>query len=102
MSDSNGNTTPIGLLPCPFCGRPPTTSGRAASPAETAGRERYMHFVACSCGGFTACAYKDGCGNTPRHAERDAASKWNKRSLTVEEMEKLSEVIMQDPLNLSL
>lgn len=62
------------LLPCPFCGDSPSASSRPD------GEGLYVAFVACFCGGYSACAHKMGDGVTPTEAEANAASLWNTRA----------------------
>ena len=69
----------IELLHCPFCGREPRSTGRPETDGEMHKDERFVHFITCYCGGYAATAHKMGSGRTDRHAERDAASKWNTR-----------------------
>lgn len=64
------------LLPCPFCGRKPRSNGRAGSTSEA----KFVHFVVCFCGGYSACAHKMGRGDTPEEAERSAIELWNSRA----------------------
>ena len=69
----------IPVMPCPFCGRAPKSTGRPATESEKWKDERFVHFIACYCGGYSATAHKMGSGRTAHCAERDAAAKWNTR-----------------------
>jgi Lar family restriction alleviation protein len=70
---------PIQLLPCPFCGGAPVSFGRPATDGERNKQHRYMFFIACYCGGYSATAHKMGLGETPEEAEQNAGAKWNTR-----------------------
>lgn len=64
------------LLLCPFCGREPDSVGRPLPPGEAA---RFVHYIACYCGTYSADAYKSATGGTASEAESKAAEKWNTR-----------------------
>lgn len=76
---SSASPLDIPVMPCPFCGNEPRSTGRPATAGEKYGDERFVHFIACYCGGYSATAHKMGSGRTARSAERDAAAKWNTR-----------------------
>lgn len=67
------------LLPCPFCGGAPKSFGRPATEGESSKHAKFVHFIACYCGGYSAAAHKMGRGETPEDAECDASKKWNTR-----------------------
>lgn len=73
------DVTVMPLLPCPFCGREPKSFGRPATEGEQTTLHKFVHFIACYCGGYSACAHKFGKGETPVAAEQYAISTWNKR-----------------------
>jgi Lar family restriction alleviation protein len=60
-----------GLLPCPFCGQPPTVSERADDHSPT----KHVWFIACYCGGYSARAHQFG------HSPDEVTDKWNARSV---------------------
>jgi Lar family restriction alleviation protein len=68
-------TTDADLLPCPFCGRQPKVTSRAAAQGESDRTwSGMLWFIACMCGGYSARAHQYG----PTEAEAIAA--WNTRA----------------------
>lgn len=65
------------LKPCPFCGRAPRESDRAASDLEGG---RWVAFIACMCGGYSARAHQGATGVTAEEAKAVVAQKWNTRA----------------------
>lgn len=63
-------------LPCPFCGRQPQLTTRAAANYEPG---PVLCFVSCFNGGYTAHVWMRASGDTPEAAERDAIAIWNTR-----------------------
>lgn len=65
------------LLPCPFCGRKPSTATRRESPIEGRG---YVAIVGCYCGGYSANANLFAVAATVNDAVREVSQLWNTRS----------------------
>jgi Lar family restriction alleviation protein len=67
------------LLPCPFCGRTPKMSSRAAAEGEFYGHDdpsKTLTFISCMCGGYSARAHQYG------PSEAEAIARWNTRAAT--------------------
>ena len=62
------------LEPCPFCGDAPQTTERTDSTFA------FVAFIACMCGGYSACAHKMGKGSTAEEARAKAIAAWNTRT----------------------
>lgn len=69
MSTSSASRTSA-LLPCPFCGEPPTRADRTDNYTPT----KHVWFIFCYCGGLSANAHQFGA------TEAEVIEKWNRRS----------------------
>lgn len=67
------------LKPCPFCGKEPRVTHRAASD-EGLHAGGYVAFIACFCGTYSAKAHQPGGGNTVAEAIQHAGERWNTRA----------------------
>lgn len=65
------------LLPCPFCGREPKHTTRAGGQVDG---YKFVSFLACMCGGYTAHAHHGAGADTAEEAARIVAEKWNTRA----------------------
>lgn len=67
----------LSMLPCPFCGQEPKLTERPSTDGEGGG---FSCFIACYCGGYSACAHKMGRGPSPEEAKMTALAAWNMRT----------------------
>lgn len=74
MTNREAARVGVELLPCPFCGREPRVSERPDSTFP------FVCFIACNCGGYSACAHKMGSGDSPEAARAEARAAWNARA----------------------
>jgi ATP:corrinoid adenosyltransferase len=67
---------------CPFCNRKPKINYRTDE-------EKFVTFISCGCGGYTAKAHIPGFGSTPEKALSNAIEKWDTRSNKVSDYDTL-------------
>ncbi|MEE5068596.1 Lar family restriction alleviation protein [Pseudomonas alliivorans] len=66
------------ILPCPFCGE--QVKNPVSRPSSADGRDGFVAFLACYCGGYSATAHRVGSGDNERDAVREVIAKWNNRA----------------------
>jgi Lar family restriction alleviation protein len=69
------------LKPCPFCGRKVHMGCRPNNQAET----EHIAFVACYCGGYSACAHKMAVATDASTAQKLVREEWNRRAAAMPE-----------------
>lgn len=79
------------LKPCPFCGGAPRSIERPDNIDGT----RFFYALACSCGGYSACAHKMAVEPTPEQAKRTAIEAWNRRAQPAQAVPLLSDEEIQ-------